>query len=79
MICLLWFNALSCFFHMFTEVGGEKRERKQAVLKYVTDSCMPQWFSEGPPLLHNGVWLSLRTTTSNRHVLFSSLASFTID
>lgn len=43
MICLLWFNALSCFFHMFTEVGGEKRERKQAVLKSVTDSCKPWW------------------------------------
>lgn len=27
MICLLWFNALSCFFHMFTEVG-ERKERE---------------------------------------------------
>jgi len=64
---------------MFTEVGGEKRERKQALLKYVTDSCKPQWFSEGLPLLHNRVWLGLRTTISDRHILLFSPASFTID
>lgn len=58
---------------MFTEVGGEKRERKQAVLKSVTDSC--KLWRLLKPLLHWG-WLGLGTAVSPKHAVSPPCLSY---